>query len=280
MSMTQDTPSPVVCVHASASSGRQWTGLARSFEADRALAAPDLGAGVGRDSLEKDIEIVEAAIASAGVPVHLIGHSYGGAVAALAALRNPGSVASLALWEPVCFWLLRDDARGASEASRRSAAAWGEISAVAAGLAADREIGRIDRAAREFVDYWSGRGSWAALDERRQQAVMQRMDSVQSNFERLFEELAPIAAFSRLAMPVAWLSGACARKPVHRIGELLRKALPGMRRHVVPGVGHMGPVTHPVLVGSLLAAFVVASESQRRGQGAAREQEHESRLYA
>jgi len=271
---------PIVCLHASASTGRQWREVARVLGPSCRVLAPDLGGGSTRDSLERDLEIASGAIAEAGAPVHLVGHSYGGAVAALAALRNPHAVASLALYEPVCFWLLRDDARGAGADCRRSLAALSEIAAVAAGMAADREIGRADRAAREFVDYWSGRGAWGALDTRRQQGVIGRIDSVLSNFECLFAELTPIAALARLPMPVAWIGGALARRPVQRVGELLRQALPGLRRTVLHGVGHMGPITHPTLVGSLLAGFVASGEPAFRGQSAAMENEHETRAFA
>lgn len=44
--------------------------------------------------------------------MHLIGHSYGGAVSLHVALQRPERVRSLALYEPVLFAPLRDDGGG------------------------------------------------------------------------------------------------------------------------------------------------------------------------
>jgi len=256
----------VVCVHASASSGRQWAAMASALGARYAVHTPDLGGGSTDESLEQDIAIVERAIAAAGAPVHLVGHSYGGAVAALVALRNPPEVASLALYEPVCFWLLRDDMRGAGAGTVRSERAWREVREVAGGLFADRSSGRIEQAARAFVDYWSGPGAWGCLSSRHQQVVASRVDSVLSNFDCLTAERTPLAALSRLPMPVLWLGGERSRLPALRIGELLGQALPQMAGYLLPGVGHMGPITHPGLVGSLIRGFVGAQRERNAAE--------------
>src|SRR5690606_7824699 len=210
-----------------------------------------------------DVAIVEAAIAMAGAPVHLVGHSYGGAVALLAALRNPRAVATLAMYEPVPFWLLRHDARGAGFGSERSAQAWREVRAVADALAADFAAGRAAQAACSFVDYWSGAGTWAAMGPRPQQAVTQRMPSVLANFDCLSAESVPLAAFAKLPMPAMWIGGAESRDPPMRVGELLGAALPQMARYTLPAVGHMGPVTHAGLVKSLIAGLVDAQRPRK-----------------
>lgn len=246
----------LVCLHASAGSGRQWALLAAAAGTRHVVHAPDLGGGTSRNSLDEDVAIAEAALAAAGAPAHLVGHSYGGAVAMLAALRNPRAVASLVLYEPVPFWLLRDDARGAGFGSERSAQAWQEIRTVAGGLAAGHAAGRADEAARDFVDYWSGPGTWGAMGERQRQAVSLRMPGVLSNFDTLAAESVPLAAIAKLPMPVMWLGGSESRDPPLRIGELLGAVLPQAVRYTLPGVGHMGPVTHAGLVNSLIAGFV------------------------
>jgi pimeloyl-ACP methyl ester carboxylesterase len=250
--------SAVVCLHPSAGSGRQWRALAGELGAGHFVHAPDFSGIASRTSLDEDVSIAQGAIAAAGAPVHLIGHSYGAAVALLAALRDPDAVTSLVLYEPVPFWLLRDDARGAGAGAERSAQAWNEIRAVASGLAADHADGAALRAARHFVDYWSGAGAWASLGPRQQQGVIARMPGVLSNFDCLSAERVPLAAIARLPMPVMWLGGALTRNPPQRIGELLADALPQMARYTLPGAGHMGPVTHPRLVNALIAGFVAA----------------------
>src|SRR3546814_8229080 len=63
--------------------------------------------------LADEAALVRALAEEAGEPVHLVGHSYGGAVALMAALHFPEAIASLTLIEPVAFFLLR--ARSASD---------------------------------------------------------------------------------------------------------------------------------------------------------------------
>lgn len=256
----------LVCLHASAGSGRQWSALAAELGDRYTVHAPDLGGTATRASLEEDVAIAEAALATAGAPAYLVGHSYGGAVALLAALRNPRAVASLVMYEPVPFWLLRHDARGVGFGSERSAQAWREVRSVADGLASEFASGRAERAAHDFVDYWSGAGAWASMGARQQHVVVQRMPGVLANFDCLSAESVPLAAIAQLPLPAMWIGGAVSREPPQRLGELLGAALPQMVRYTLPAVGHMGPVTHARLVNSLIRGFV---DAQRPRQSAA-----------
>lgn len=54
------------------------------------------------DSFDHQVEWLEQALAALGLKrAHIVGHSFGGAIAATHALHNPGRVASLTLLEPV-----------------------------------------------------------------------------------------------------------------------------------------------------------------------------------
>ena len=90
-----------------------WGGLAAALP-QLALTAPDLpGHGhapplaPGQDLHDAAVAIGLAAIAQAGPPVDLIGHSFGGTVALRIALERPALVRSLTLIEPVLFSILR-----------------------------------------------------------------------------------------------------------------------------------------------------------------------------
>jgi pimeloyl-ACP methyl ester carboxylesterase len=74
------------------------------------LAADGYGAGKGPAwpvdrvvRLGDEVALLEPVFARAGRPFSLVGHSYGAAVALLAALRQPRSVKALALYEPTLF---------------------------------------------------------------------------------------------------------------------------------------------------------------------------------
>src|SRR5512138_3457520 len=99
---------PVILLHCSGSSGAQWRTLASTLEARHLVAAPDLiGYGsaapwTGRApfSLAQEAGPILSLIGTLGEPVHLVGHSYGGAVALHIALTRPELVRSLTLIEP------------------------------------------------------------------------------------------------------------------------------------------------------------------------------------
>src|SRR4051812_32240822 len=97
--------SRIVCLHASASAGRQWRPLAERLSGQFIVVAPDLyGSGATPQwtadrplSLADEVALVQPRIGS-GAPVHLVGHSYGAAVALHAALSQPERIRSLVLF--------------------------------------------------------------------------------------------------------------------------------------------------------------------------------------
>lgn len=106
---------PVVMIHCSTASGRVWDDLAEHLGVGFQAIMPDQW-GCGKSDPWTGQELFdlgsEAApildlIKAAGKPVHLIGHSYGGAVALRIAGEHPELIRSLTLIEPSCFYLLR-----------------------------------------------------------------------------------------------------------------------------------------------------------------------------
>ena len=90
----------VVCVHANASSSGQWRALMELLAPRfHVLAVDCYGAGKspprpkGRSiRLRDEVELLEPVFARAGGSFALVGHSYGGAVALIAALAQPQRV--------------------------------------------------------------------------------------------------------------------------------------------------------------------------------------------
>src|SRR5262245_18592436 len=128
----QGAGEPVILLHSSAGSSAQWRALAGMLAGRYRVLAPDLfGCGDspmrpgGPFGLAHEAEIARALLQRAGGAAHLVGHSYGGAVALHTALRHGASVLSLALIEPVAFHLLREN-------EAFDALALAEIAAVAA----------------------------------------------------------------------------------------------------------------------------------------------------
>jgi pimeloyl-ACP methyl ester carboxylesterase len=236
----------VVLLHSSASSGAQWRSLAAQLSERYRVLAPDLygyGAsaawpGHAPFALAHEAEIVHALLDQVGTQAHLVGHSYGGAVALHAARTRAGRFLSLVLIEPVAFYLLADRAEIAAVAERvRRAVASGEY---------------LD-GCRDFYEYWSGPGSWDAVSPARRQAMAPLMAKVAIEFHAAFNEPAGLADHCRIAVPTLLLLGEHSPHPTRRICELLAATLRDARLRIVEGAGHMSPLTHRDAVNALIA---------------------------
>jgi pimeloyl-ACP methyl ester carboxylesterase len=102
---------PVVFVHGSFGWGEETWAAQRPLADDFELLLVDRrGFGrspsQGRVDFERDADDVSGLLPR---PAHLVGHSYGGVVALLAAARNPTAVRSLAVIEPPALGLVRGD---------------------------------------------------------------------------------------------------------------------------------------------------------------------------
>ncbi len=101
----------VIALHCSGSTGRQWNKLALSLGDRFTLIAPDLiGNGVNphwsgthRFCLADEAARIRRSSTGWTGDVHLVGHSYGGAVALRIAHERPARITSMALYEPRRF---------------------------------------------------------------------------------------------------------------------------------------------------------------------------------
>jgi pimeloyl-ACP methyl ester carboxylesterase len=254
---------PVVCIHASASSSSQWRALTDRLADRYRIIAPDLyGSGKTapwqqdrRLQLDDEVTLLRPVLDAAGERFHLVGHSYGGAVALKMALAYPERLLSLVVYEPVLFGILMAEAP-------QSAAAH-EIMGVRDDTIRFVDQGDLDASAERFVDYWMGKGAWAATPEFRRPAIAGAMRAVKHEWQALFHELAALKTFGAISTPTCLLTGTSSRVPARSIVRLLAKTLPQMRVEEIEGAGHMAPVTNPEQVNPLIETFLEANYRPR-----------------
>lgn len=247
----------VVCLHANASSSSQWRALMdRLAPRFHVLAADAYGAGKSPPwpteravALSDEVALLEPVLARAGSPFTLVGHSYGAAVALVAAVRRPERVHALALFEPTCFSLVDaafprpNDAAGIRRAVELASAA--------------HAAGQPGLAAEHFIDYWMGPGSWRATPDARRGPIEGAVRNVQGWAGALFGEPTPLSAFAALDLPVLLMIGSDSPASSRAVGRLLVQALPQVTLREFEGLGHMGPITHPDTVNETIEDFLV-----------------------
>ena len=246
----------VVCVHSNASSSSQWRGLMETLASCFHVLAPDThGAGKGPAwpadrplALRDDVALLEPVFTRAGTPFSLVGHSYGGAVALVAAVHQPQRVRALVLYEPTLFALVDaafprpNDADGIRQTVERAGAA----------LA----TGDRGAAAEYFIDYWMGVGAWHATPESRRGAIEAAIVNVQGWGRALFAEPTPLKALGTLTMPVLLMVGKNSPASARAVIRLLSQTLPHLETLEFEGLGHMGPVTHPEVINPAIEEFL------------------------
>jgi pimeloyl-ACP methyl ester carboxylesterase len=246
----------VVCTHANASSSAQWRGLLDLLAPNFHVLAPDsYDAGKSPPwpsdrviSLGDEVALIEPVLKRAGSPLALVGHSYGAAVALIAALADPGRVRAMALFEPTLFALLDAQTPAPNEADgiRETAAQ--------ASLALD--AGNPEAAAEHFIDYWMGPGAWQQTLETRKPTIATSVTKVRRWAHALFTEPTPLAAFRALDIPVLYMVGKRSTASAHGVARLLTSALPRVELVEFENLGHMGPVTHPEQVNEVIRQFL------------------------
>lgn len=248
----------LLMLHASGSSPRQWAPYAAALAPRFDVLTPELLGYAGDAAwppgapVSLDDEADHLAPRLQGAPVHLFGHSYGGAVALQLALRWPERVASLTLYEPVRFGLLRR--------SPRTALSHESIVGVGRRIGIEVLAGKLHAAAERFVDYWSGAGAWASLPAAQRDRIVVRMPKVRAEFEALFADRVPPHAYRALTMPVHLLAGTHSPLPARQVSALLADLLPDIGGVSLVGLGHLAPATHPQRVLEHLPAWLQAPE--------------------
>jgi pimeloyl-ACP methyl ester carboxylesterase len=246
----------VVCLHSNASSSGQWRGLmdllAPKF---RVIAADGYGAGksppwpTDREiTLHDEVALLEPVFARAGDPFALVGHSYGGAVALIAALTHPKRVRAMALYEPTLFSLVDAESPPPNDAD-------GIKGAVARAVAA-LEAGDEYAAAGHFIDFWMGEGCWARTPENRKAPIAASIRNIRSWSHALLREPTPASAFAALDMPVLYMTGKKSPASSRGVARILTRALPRVEVLEFDDLGHMAPITNPEPVNAVISRFL------------------------
>lgn len=176
-------------------------------------------------------------------PCDIVGHSLGAVVALSLMVRRPDLVRRAVLIEPVLFAAAAGDE--AHDAYRQDHAAIME--------AIDK--GEREAATRAFTGIWGASQSWDTLPQPMRQAMTDRIHLVAATAPALDEDANGLLEPGRLeavTAPTLLIRGGRSHPVIPAIFKALSRRLPDVHEAVVPGAGHMVPITHPTEVAPLV----------------------------
>jgi pimeloyl-ACP methyl ester carboxylesterase len=253
---------PVVLLHSSGSSSSQWRGLAETLSQRYHVVAPDLY-GYGATErwpgerpflLECEAEIVLALLERFDHRAHLVGHSYGGAVALRVATERRDLLSSLALIEPAAFHLLRGI----------DTVALGEILRVAGAVARALEQGAYVAGFEQFYDYWSGAGASQRIPPHKREAMAAQLVKIGLEFHAVLNEEIRLEDLRTLSVPTLIVRGTASPLSTRRICQLLEPILPHAEGRTIAGAGHMAPITHSEQVNAAICEHIESHAKRSR----------------
>ncbi len=240
---------PIVFLHSSASNAGQWNGIFNHLPDTHRMIAPNLigygfsspWSGPGQMRIEDEARNVITLINLLGVRVHLVGHSYGGAVAMHIAKSHPYLLQTLTLIEPSTFNVLAD---GTTDDKKL----FSEILDLAQDVT-EAVTARVDQeAAKRFVNYWNGSGTFEAMPHARQIATAAAMVKVAMEFAALDAAPSFVTSANDIEVPTLLIAGTQSPKPIRCVSRIINEKWDSARHRTIPNAGHMLPITHPAAV--------------------------------
>ena len=192
------------------------------------------------------VRVVETVANHIGTPVHLVGHSFGGAVALAAALSGRIDILSITTFEASAIYLLRD---------HRQTDIMANLRGMSDAFEAAYDAGERD-AAKRVIDYWGGPGSFDAMPEAAKEYCRTTTASNVLDWRTGYAVDAAPADFTRLDVPVLLVRGACANPAMVQITEALIPHLPDVRMAAIDGASHFLISTHAEACARLLSRFL------------------------
>lgn len=256
---------PILFLHSSGASRRQWARLREPWrESHRALGLDLWGYGdtpmppqPASFRLRHEVELARSLLRRVDGPCHIVGHSYGGAVGLRLALDFPDQVLSISVHEPVLFHLLRE---------QQCRQEWAEIQRISGDVLHLINQRNLAGGASVFVDYWNGEGAWRSLTPDQQERTAAVACKAPLDFQALFAETHPLARFGDLAGKALITVGERTREPAAKVAALLGSVLGPGSLQVIPGAGHMAPITAPERIRPLVEERI--GKGPFRGVGA------------
>ena len=243
----------------------QWRPLIQELEQDYRIITMDLSGYGGTPypenpdtySLKYESDLLNDVLSATleeHEPYHLVGHSYGGAVALHHAYHQRERVHSLIAIEPMSYHLLKkeDEYLLASEAMVKE-------------ISGDIARGMSITGAEKFIDLWVSPGTFNRLSEQEKQVLSEGVKKMVLDFKAAKTE--PLAAHDLTQLPRLFSLIAGKASPPYSlcITKRIVSINPNSELFWVDG-GHFSPVSHAHQVNPLIHSLLKAADDHHAGR--------------
>lgn len=245
---------PVLFVPGSFGAPAAWRGIQKLLPKNYRFVATSI-CGYGNTTetrslddlgMDHQLRILQAVADKIREPFHLVGHSFGGAIALASALPATLDILSIATFEANPLGMI---AQGGNDAL------FDETREMSQAFETAHLDGERDAAAR-IIDYWGGAGSFAAMPGVVQDYCRDRSFSNVLDWRTAYTFKATPADYARLPMPVLLVRGSLANDAMVSITNALATSVPNAQTAVVDGASHFLISTHPQECAGLLGNFL------------------------
>jgi len=244
----------IVLVPGSCSTGAAWRSVIGEWNGRfRCVTTSLLGYGGTSERRTEDdasilyeAEILESVIRKAGGKVHVVGHSFGGGVALLVALRKRVPIASLTIVEAPAVELLRSmGEHGHYQAIRNMTKEY----------FTSFESGNQEAVAT-MIDFYGGAGTFASWPPRlREYAVKTTHVNILDWASAYGFPISP-DVLAAVDVPTIVLCGSKSHQAVQRACELLSECIPGATFATIAGASHFMTGTHPGKIARMVSQHI------------------------
>jgi pimeloyl-ACP methyl ester carboxylesterase len=249
----------IVLVPGSCSTGAAWRPIITAWDNRfRCVTTSLLGYGGTAErrsaddpAIAHEAEALESVIRRAGGRVHLVGHSFGGLVALVVALRKQVTLASLVIVEAPAAELLRE--RGEEQYYR-------EFCQMTKTYFADFTAGNKEAIAT-MIDYYGGVGTFASWPPRVRAYAVETTAVNILDWASAYRFPLSAAALAALDLPVLVIWGGTSHPAAQRANALLGECIGGAATAIVDGAAHFMIASHAGEVAGLIARHVLHAET-------------------
>jgi pimeloyl-ACP methyl ester carboxylesterase len=257
-----DTAGTVIALHCSLASGNQWARLTEALADKHRVIAPDIS-GYGNNAgpfelpttLTEEVDLLlRDGLRDAVGPIHLVGHSYGGALAFKIATDSPlaSRVRSLTLMEPVLPAILRE--HGADRPL------YEHFVHLANAVQEDLWNGLPWKAIDKFLAFWKGSEPAEELSPKTKLRMIEHANKLAFDFTSVLAEQDVARSAAAIRVPTLLVSGGLSPYLTQRIIWRLTSTIAGVQTRHLPAAGHMLPISHAAAINPDIARHITRAD--------------------